>query len=120
MRRLGLQQRSSVPSLHAALAAEASAALGMLSSGRLAQEVHADPPAGGEEASVRASCPTKPLCAPLLHFMCSCHSFRFGTKALLSKVIQRRNRPYPAVLLQNTPPGNTTAGLHEIEGSRMR
>ncbi|CAL8464050.1 g3585 [Coccomyxa elongata] len=62
VRRLGLQQRCSVPSLHAALAAEASAALGMLCGGRLAEEVHAGVPADARApGDVRASCPTKPL-----------------------------------------------------------
>ena len=40
--------------------------MGVLSGGRLAQEVHAGPSDGGGEASVRASCPIKPMCAPFL------------------------------------------------------
>lgn len=40
--------------------------LGVLSGGRLAQQVHAGPSNGGGEASVRASCPVKPMCAPFL------------------------------------------------------
>ncbi|BDA49172.1 probable disheveled-associated activator of morphogenesis 1 at N-terminal half [Coccomyxa sp. Obi] len=62
IRRLGLQQRCSVPSLHAAVAAEASAALDMLRGGRLAEEVHAGAPTDARApGDIRASCPTKPL-----------------------------------------------------------
>lgn len=63
MRRLGMQQRCSVPSLHAALAAEASAALGLMKGSRVADELHAPPLTGRDEPSVRGSCPTGPLCA---------------------------------------------------------
>lgn len=60
IRRLGMKQRSSVPSLHAALAAEASAAVGLLVGGQLASQEQ-DLPKPLRQDRIRASCPHKPM-----------------------------------------------------------
>jgi hypothetical protein len=57
-----MKQRSSVPSLHATIAAEASAAVGLLMGAHLnAQPADMPQPTNGRHDKIRASCPHKPM-----------------------------------------------------------